>query len=87
MTKRKKGIYINVQATSKSRRTFRLRGSRAAYFGAPTKAQQLSVQMLVTETDDIVGHKLPGKSKKKKKKHPHNLMKSVAEGRAAEKKH
>ena len=85
--KRKKGKYINVQATSKSRRAIQLRGSRAAYFGAPTKSQQLRAQMCVTETDDVFGYKLPGKSKKKKKKHPHDLMKSVAAGRAAEKKH
>ena len=87
VTKRKKGKYINVQATSRSRRAIPLRGSRAAYFGAPTKAQQLKAQLCVTETDEVFGHKLPGMSKKKKKKHPHDLMKSVAAGRAAERKH
>ena len=35
--KRKKGSYINVQATARSRRAIPLRGSRAAYFGAPRK--------------------------------------------------
>ena len=86
VTKRKKGKYINVQATSRSRRSIQLRGNRAAYFGAPRKAQHLRIQMCVTETDDVFGHKLPGLSKKKKKKHPHDLMKSVNAERAAERK-
>ena len=54
---------------------------------APRKNQKLKVQLCIDDDDDVVGHKLPGKSKKKKNKHPHNLMKSVNEGRAAEKKH
>ena len=87
VAKRKKGNYINVQMTAKSRRAIPIRGSRAAYFGAPRKDQQLKVQMVVSENDDVFGHKLPGKSKKKKKKHPHSLMAAVAVGRAAEKKH
>ena len=87
VTKRKKGQYINVQATSRSRRAIKLRGSREAFFGAPTKRQQLRVQMLVNDKDDVVEHKLPGKSKKKKKKHPHDLMLSVQAVRAAERKH
>ena len=87
VTKRKKGKYINVQVTSRSRRAIPLRGSRAAYFGAPRKAQQPRMQMCVTDTDDVFAHTLPGLSKKKKKKHPHDLMKSVKAGRAAERKH
>ena len=87
VTKRKKGKYINVQATSKSRRAIRIRGIRAAYFGAPKKDRQLKVQLCVDDDADVFAHKLPGKSKKKKTKHPHNLMKSVNEGRSAEKKH
>ena len=87
VTQRKNGRYINVQATSKSRRTFKLRGSRSAYFGAPTKVQKKKVQMVVTDLDEVLGHKLPGMSKKKKKKNPHNLMRSVNAGRSAEKKH
>ena len=84
---RKKGKYINIQTTSKSRRTFRLRGSRSAYFGAPTKVQKKKIQMIVTETNEVFGHKLPGKSKKKKKNNPHNLMASVVAVRSAERKH
>ena len=88
VTKRKKGKYINVQATSKSRRAIALRGSRSAYFGAPRKDQQLKVQLCISSNDDdVFAHKLPGKSKKKKKKHPHNLMMSIHAGRAAERKH
>ena len=41
VTKRKKGSYVNVQATSRSRRASPLGGSRAAYFGAPRKSQKL----------------------------------------------
>ena len=86
--KQKKGQYINVQATSRSRRAIPLRGSRSAFFGAPRKGQQLRSQLnLSGEDQDIYGHKLPEKSRKKKKKHPHNLIRSVLEGRAAEKKH
>ena len=88
VTKRKKGNYINVQSTAKSRRAIPLRGSRAAYFGAPRKDLKLKVQLSLAEnSDDVFAHKLPGKSKKKKKKHPHNLMMAVDAGRAAEKKH
>ena len=88
VSKRKKGKYINVQATSKSRRSIALRGSRAAYFGAPRKDQQLKLQLCISNhDDDVFAHKLPGKSNKKNKKHPHNLMMSVHAGRAAEKKH
>ena len=43
--------------------------------------------MVVTDDDEVVGHKLPGKSNKKKKKNPHNLMRSVIAGRSAERKH
>ena len=43
--------------------------------------------MVVTDLDEVLGHKLPGMSKKKKKKTPHNLMRSVNAGRSAEKKH
>ena len=68
VAKRKKGNYINVQVTARSRRAIPIRGSRSAYFGAPRKDHQKRVQMYVSENDDVVGHKLPGKSKKKKKK-------------------
>ena len=87
VAKRKKGNYINVQVTAKSRRAIPIRGSRAAYFGAPRKNQQPKVQLYVTENEDVFAHKLPGKSNKKKKKHPHDLMAAVAAGRSAEKKH
>ena len=43
--------------------------------------------MIVTETNEVFGHKLPGKSKKKKKNNPHNLMASVVAVRSAERKH
>ena len=85
--KRKKGAYINVQATSKSRRAIALRGSRAAYFGAPRKSKGPKTQLIESRGEQIVAHKLPGKSKKIRKKHPHNLMDAVLAGRAAEKKH
>ena len=88
VTKRKKGKYINVQATSRSRRAIPIRGSRSAFFGAPRKDQRVKTQLFLSgQDDDVFAHKLPGKSKKKKKKHPHNLMKSVMEGRSAERKH
>ena len=87
VAKRKKGNYINVQVTAKSRRAIPIRGSRAAYFGAPRKNQQPKVQLYVTENEDVFAHKLPGKSNKKKKKHLHDLMAAVTAGRSAEKKH
>ena len=68
VAKRKKGNYINVQVTARSRRAITIRGSHAAYFGAPRKNQQPKVQLYVTENEDVFAHKLPGKSKKKRKK-------------------
>ena len=87
VSKRKKGSYINVQATARSRRAIPLRGSRAAYFGAPRKEHHKRVQLHISENDEVFGHKLPGISKKKKKPHPHSLMAAVNAERAAEKKH
>ena len=50
--------------------------------------QQVRSQLFLSgEDQNVFGHKLPGKLKKKKKKHPHNLLRSVLEGGAAEKKH
>ena len=43
--------------------------------------------ILSGEDHNVYGHKLSGMLKKKMKKHPHNLMRSDLEGRAAEKKH
>ena len=49
-------------------------------------SQQIRSQLILSlEDHNVCGHKLPGKLKKKK--HPHNLMQSLLEGRAAEKKY
>ena len=53
----------------------------------PYGQQVRSQLILLGEDQNVFGHKLPGKLKKKKKKHPHNLMQSLLEGRAAEKKY
>ena len=82
---------IPVQATSRSRRLFKLRGSRSALQGRPRQATRLAVQMAVGEDDEtdggVVRHKLPSK---KKRSHPgaeHNLMSAVKANRKASKKH
>ena len=73
-----------MQATSRSRRLFKLRGSRSALQGRPRQATRLAVQMA---DGGVVRHKLPSK---KKRSHPgaeHNLMSAVNANRKASKKH
>ena len=91
MKKRKKIGLIPVQATARSRRLFKMRGSRSAVQGRPRQATRLVVQMAVGEDDDtdggIVRHKLPNK---KKRSHPgseHSLQAAVKANRKASKKH
>ena len=69
VTKRKKGKYINVQATSKSRRAIPLRGSRAAYFGAPRKDTALKLQLCVSANEEILAYKLVLAGRAAEKKH------------------
>ena len=85
--KRKKLGRIPVQVTARSRRVFKIRGKRPAKAGAPTKQQALKRQLEVTEEEEILRHKLPGPSKKSKKKQVHKLSKAVEENRSASKKH
>ena len=78
-------------ATARSRRLYKLRGSRSAVQGRPRQATRLAVQMAVGEDDEtdggIVRHKLPTK---KKRSHPgsdHSLHTAVQANRKASKKH
>jgi hypothetical protein len=84
--KRKKLGRINVQVTARSRRRFKLRGSRMAIMGAPTKSQSLKRQLEVDDDEETVRHKLPT-LKKMKPKQTHSLQNDVAKNRRASKKH
>ena len=57
---------IPVQATAKSRRLFKLRGSRSAIQGRPRLAQRLVVQLAVDD-DDLDGGEVRHKSLKMKR--------------------
>ena len=86
--KRKKIGLIPVQVTAKSRRVYKIRGSRSAVAGRPRLGLKLSVQMNVddeNEDDGVLRHKLP--TKKRKKGDIHDLMSSVGAGRGPSKKH
>ena len=89
--KRKRVGIIPVQATAKSRRMFKLRGSRSAIQGRPRKEQRLAVQLTVGEDDDsdggVVRHKLPHKKQRAAPGAGHSLMESVSANRRASKKH
>ena len=82
---------IPVQATAKSRRMFKLRGSRSAIQGRPRKEQKLAVQLSVGEDDGsdggVVHHKLPHKKQRLAPGVGHSLMESVGANRRASKKH
>ena len=82
---------IPVQATAKSRRMFKLRGSRSAIQGRPRKEQKLAVQLSVGEDDGsdggVVCHKLPHKKQRLAPGAGHSLMESVGAPRQASKKH
>ena len=88
--KRKKSGMIPVQATAKSRRLFKLRGSRSAIQGRPRLAQRLVVQLAVDD-DDLDGgevrHKLPSKKKRLCPSSEHNLNNVVKANRRPSKKH
>ena len=77
-----KGRLIHVQNTSKSRRSFKDRGSMGSRKGRPRK----DVVVPKKRHGEPVSFCLP-KSKKVKKVHPHSLSKSVSANRGAEKKH
>ena len=89
--KRKKIRLIPVQSTAKSRRLFKLRGSRPGIQGRPRKGQRLTVQLDLgnCEGDDddggVVRHKLPGK--KRKTGQAHSLSDAVAANKRSARKH
>ena len=88
--KRKKSGMIPVQVTAKSRRVYKLRGSRSAHTGRPRKEHKLAVQMNVDDDEEAGGvlrHKLPYKKRKVGKGNVHDLMSAVSEGRGPSKKH
>ena len=88
--KRKKLGMIPVQVTAKSRRAFKIRGSRTAPSGRPRKGQSLSLQMNLDDDEEdsgILRHKLPSKKKQKGSGNSHNLMASVSAGKGPSKKH
>jgi hypothetical protein len=82
-----------VQSTAKSRRMFKMRGSRSAVQGRPRKGQTLAVQLTVGvgEDDDsdggVVRHRLPSKKQKTGGGAGHSLMDSVIANRRPSKKH
>ena len=80
-----------MQATAKSRRLYKLRGSRSAVQGRPRQVHRLAVQLAVggdDETDGgIVRHKLPSKKKKTSGGAGHSLIDSIRTNRRASKKH
>ena len=80
MRRGKSGRKIKINNTNKARRVFKIRGSCAAPKGRPTKTVKRNKRK--SEINMCV---LP--VKKRKKKNPHSLSKSVAANRAAEKKH
>ena len=84
--KKKKLGRIPVQVTARSRRTFRLRGSRMAIMGAPTKTQAVKRQLEVDDKDETLRHILP-KLKKKKTKQKHSLKTDVEKNQRCSKKH
>ena len=87
--KRKKTGLIPVQATAKSRRLYRTRGSRTAVQGRSRLSQGLSIQLAVGDTDQedsgVLRHKLP--SKKRKVGSAHSLGSSVSANKRGTKKH
>ena len=89
--KRKRIGLIPVQSTAKSRRLYKLRGSKSAVQGRPRLGQRLTVQLTVGEEEDtdggVVRHKLPSKNKKKGGGAEHNLSSAVTANRRASKKH
>ena len=81
-----------MQATARSRRLYKLRGSRSAVQGRPRLGTRLAVQLAVGEDDDtdggIVRHKLPsGKKKRARPGAEHSLNNAVEANRRASKKH
>ena len=84
--KKKKLGRIPVQVTAQSRRKFRLRGSRMAIMGFPTKSQAVKRQLEVEDNDETLRHKLP-KVKKKKTKQIHSLKIDVEKNQRCSKKH
>ena len=79
-----------MQATAKSRRVYKLRGSRSAIQGRPRLAQRLCVQLAIND-DDLdsgeVRHKLPTKKRRLCPGADHNLSAAVDSNRRASKKH
>ena len=80
-----------MQATSRSRRLYKLRGSRNAVQGKPRQATRLAVHIGVGEDDEtdggIVRHKLPTKKKRYYPGSDHSLQAAVQANRKASKKH
>ena len=84
--KKKKLGKIPVQVTARSRRVYKLRGSRTAIMGAPTKSQALKRQLNITDEEEIVRHKVQS-LKRPKKKQKHSLENDVNLNRRSSKKH
>ena len=84
--RRKNSGKIPVQNTAKSRRRIKHRGSGPSIPGRPTTSQTQRLQLDSIEEDDLVGHRIQKKFKKKKS-HPHDLSDAVLANRAGEKKH
>ena len=89
--KRKKVGLIPVQATAKSRRLVKMRGSRNAIQGRPRKRSSLDIQMCIGEDNDtdggIVRHKLPVKKKRVQEAGEHSLSSAILNNRRHSKKH
>ena len=87
--KRKKIGLIPVQTTAKSRRLYKMRGSRAAVQGRPRHGQRMSVQLDIGEGEEddggVLRHKLP--SMKRKTGPGHSLSNAVSANKRSTKKH
>ena len=88
--KKKRAGIIPVQATVKSRRLYKMRGSRSAMQGRPRAAQRLSVQLAVDDGEldgGEVRHKLPTKKRSLCPSSEHNFDNAVEANRRQSKKH
>ena len=82
---------IPVQATLKSQRLYKLRGSRSAVQGRPRLSTRLAVQLAVGDDSKteggVVRHKLPSWRKRTHAGAEHSLDSAVRANRKARKKH
>ena len=82
---RKKGRLIPIQTTAKSRRLNKNRGRYVSSAGRRRKDQKKTLQLIVSESGEILRHALP--NQRKKKAQGHSLSNAVNTNRMVAKKH